>query len=145
MSNALSTVNQHQCTVSLGHLYQFFHRIHGTQRIRYMRESNHTCIRAKVTLERFDIQLAVIKDGRNTQCGTTLNTGLLPGNQVRVVFHFGNNHFITGFQLFGQAMGYHIDTFGSTRCPDHFFTTICINERSNLITCFFVSARRFIR
>ena len=64
---------------------------------------------------------------------------LLPGHDVRVVLHFGQDDFVPGpHEAIAPTAGHQVDRGGGTGREDHFVPMRCLNESANRLPRFFV-------
>ena len=76
---------------------------------------------AQQAVIRLHIQFTVTVDGYNHQARARLFADHLPGNDVRVVLHPGNQHFVTRSEPYlAQAGGDEIDRLGGSPGKDDF-------------------------
>ena len=95
--------------------------IDGAERIRDVRDGDDLGLRAEQLLEFIEQQFAAIVDGRDAQLRALLFAQHLPGHDVGVVLHGGDEHFIAGADV-SAAVGlrHEVDGFGGAAHEDDF-------------------------
>ena len=88
------------------------------------------------------VQLTGARDGRGHQARSRLFADHLPGNDVRVVLHPGDEHFVTGPEPgLAQTGGDEIDRFGRSPGKDDFVGPRRIDVFAHLVPGAFVGVR----
>ena len=84
-----------------------------------MGDANHSRARIQELLEFIQQQLAPVVDGGDAQPCTFFFTQNLPGHDVRMVLHGGNENFITRvYMCAAVSLGYQVDPFGGATYKD---------------------------
>ncbi len=104
----------------MSYIYKAMHRIHSTQDITYMRDTNNTRTIGKQTLIFVHHQFATIIHRYHTQLDPFTFLKQLPTHNIGMVLHFAQNHFISfTHKCFAETRSDKIDTFCSTTCEDY--------------------------
>ncbi len=69
--------------------------INGSQRVGEMDQRNKPCTVVQEPRELIEIKLPVLGEGDSTENGPGLLTQQLPGHDIRVVLHPGDEHLVT--------------------------------------------------
>src|SRR5690625_5741682 len=94
MWNRLGSVDQHSCVLLVSQIDNLLNRIHCSQCIGDMNHRHKLCPGAQQCAIRLHIELTVIQHGHYPDNGTRLAGNHLPGDDVCVVLHLGQDDLI---------------------------------------------------
>src|SRR5690349_10867834 len=104
----------------MGEAYDLLNWIYRTERIGYVSGRNKFCAFVQQSRELFDNELAVIIHRRDLQPCAFFFTQQLPGHDVRVMLHRGDQDFVASFYVGATvAAGNQIDRFGGSSGKDY--------------------------
>ncbi len=96
-------------------------------------------------IERLQIQQPVVGDRRPAHHRSGSLRQLLPGHDVRMVLHLGEQNFIARLDVrLAPTVRHQIDAFGGAVREDHFLARCGIDELANFLPRFFVQIGRLI-
>ena len=95
------------------------HRVHGAQRIGHVDHGRHAGARGEEGCPRLEIERTVIENRPDDQAGTDLLAQLLPGDEIGMVLHAGDEDFVALPQIrTPPAGGHQIDALGGSAHED---------------------------
>ena len=119
--------------------------LHGIDRSQGVGDMNHRDYSGPVaqqSVKRLHVQLTVTVDGNNHQARARLFADHLPGNDVGVVLHPGDQHFVTRSEPYlAQACGNEIDRLGGSPGKDDFVGPRRIDVIAHLVPGALVGVR----
>ena len=111
----------------------------GSQRIRYLAESDDSGARAQELFIFFEDDLAAVVYRRYAKPRTLFRAQLLPGNDVCVMFEPGDDDLVVFFNVaVTPALGDQVDTFSGAANKDDFTSGGGIQEAPHFLACAFV-------
>ena len=103
------------------HFHNLLDRIDGAERIGNVGDTHQTRSIVDEFLKFIHDQLAAIVDGPDTQAAAFFLAEHLPGDNVRVMFHRGNQDFVPGGDVLAPiSLRDQIDAFGRAAHIDNF-------------------------
>ncbi len=139
MRNALRGVHQHQRTRRMSLLHDLRHGIDRSQHIRDRRDRHQARPFVEQIVERIEDQESVVGNRYEPNLTPRAFCQLLPGHDVRMVFHFRQNDFVLGpHEAIAPTAGNQVDRGGGTGREDHFVPMRRLNESTNRLPRFFV-------
>ena len=120
MGHRLGAVDDNGGSVLVSHIDHELDGIHGAQGVRDMPERHQLGAAGKQLFVSFEPQLACIGDRHDPQRCTGLGTEDLPGDDVGMMFHPGDDHLIAWSHVLpSEAVGRQIDRLGRAADEDH--------------------------
>ena len=146
MRNGLGTVYKHRNALFVGIAYHLPDRVHRTQHIGYMRHADNLCTLGKQLFVLIQQKLASVIHRNDFNGNPPLGSQQLPGNDIAVMLHNGENHLIPLLhKLFTEAGHKQIDTFRRTAGKDDFIRTAGIDKLPHRLTRRLVQLRSLLR
>ena len=117
----------------------FLNRVDGAEDVRDRCDRDHFGAVGKERIERVENQLAIIGDRDVLQnCAGALGE-LLPGHQIRMVLHRGDEDFVAGFDVgVAPTASDEVDASGRARGEDDFERLFCADECADFFAGRFV-------
>ena len=115
----LSTVNQHGNVMVVGDADDVGDGVDGAEHVAHMCDGDETGAGREEAFQRFKIQASLVCDGTYAKADAASLPLELPGYDVGVVFHLGDDDFITCFHAsLRKGGGDEVDAFCSASCED---------------------------
>ena len=139
MGDGLSGIDEAGDTVSVSYVDDLAHRIDGAEDVGEGGDSHHPRAWGEETLVRLHVELSLIADRDHTELGTLE----LPGDDIGVVLHRGDDHLVTRLHK-GSAVGvrHGIDAVGGASGEDHLGSLSGVDEAGSSLPCRLVRLRR---
>src|SRR5882762_661335 len=111
-------------------------RIYRSQDIRHVGKGNQFWLLLQKLFIDVQAQQAIITHGDKLQVSTSALGQQLPGDEIAMVLHLGQNNQITSMNILcPPAIGHKIDALGGVACENDLLALACIDETSYLHTC----------
>ncbi|GBC91307.1 hypothetical protein HRbin14_02073 [bacterium HR14] len=121
MRHALRPVHQTQRARLMRQTTDFRHRVHRAQHIGHMGHGDHARAFAQQAFESFQFQPPLVGDAPHDHLCARFLRHAEPRDQVRVVFHLGENNLVARFELASApCVGNEVDAFGGAACENDF-------------------------
>ena len=112
MRNGLRSIHYERYSMRMGGSNHFLYRIYCAQHIRYLNNADNLCTFGEKLLVFIQQQFPFIIHRNHFDCNSFAGGQQLPGNDVAVMFHYRNNHFITFLhKLISKAGNKQINAF----------------------------------
>ena len=133
VGHTLGAIDQDQSPHRVGPRHQFLHGVDGAQHVGHGREREYPGALCQQTIQRLHVQETLGGDGHPAQGRACHLTHQLPGDDVRMVLHFGDEHLIARLEV-GQAPGVRdqVDALGGVADVDNFTGGAGVDEAGNL-------------
>src|SRR5689334_14301455 len=139
----LSAVDHHRHITLMRETYDLLDRIYRAERIRYVSYRDKFCAFVQQACELIHNEFPVVVDRSDLQPRTLLFTKQLPGHDVRVMFHRGDQDLVAGFDVGATVAACdEIDCFGGSACKDYLAELFCIDKPLNFGPRFLIFSRR---
>src|SRR5262249_20335415 len=121
MGHSLCTIDQYRNTFLVCQLYNLADRIQGPKRIRDVCDRDDLCAGCEECFKLGKQQLATIIDGSDPQLCASFLAQNLPGHDVRMMLHGGDQHFIATLNMSAAiGLGHQVNRFRCTPNEDDF-------------------------
>ena len=138
--SGLRTINEHRDIPPMRRPNDFLHRVNRTQDIRNMTDRNQPGARTQQLLKFFPEEFAAFVDRRDPQHNPFLFAQELPGDDVRVMLHGGDHHFVACLEhLPAPAAGHQVDGLRGTAHKDDLPGFTGVDELPHLDANVFIS------
>ena len=122
-------IDQHASTFPVRHGNHLFNRIDGAEAIGHMGEGDELCSRGQELLVLVEQALPVVVNRHDAQHPARLLADDLPGDDVRVVFHRGDQDLVTLLQVRSRvALRDQVDALRGPAYEDHLFGSRGVEE-----------------
>lgn len=146
MRNGLGSVHKHGNALPVGIAYHLLYGIHRTQHIGYMGYADNLRTFGKQLFVLVQQKFASVIHRDNFNGNPSFGSQQLPGNDVAVMFHDGENHLIPLLhKLLTEAGHKQIDTFRRAAGKDDFIRTAGMDELPYRLARCFVQLRSLLR
>ena len=139
--NRLSPVHHQKRSLLMNQLGNLLDGIDDTEDIRSMSQRDKLGPLIELGTEIFHIQSTILEIDID-QLGSSLSTSFLPENDIGMVLHNRNQHFITRLQPFSHKPSHPIETRRGSSCKEDFSARSRIDKRTNSFSGCFISCRR---
>ena len=120
VGGGLSAVQQYPRTHSMSLGDDAFYRVDGTQGIGDVHHGHQLGVFRQQRLECSQVQFGIIRNRDDLEVGTGLLCHQLPGHDVGVMLHGGDNNVVTGLEKGPTvAVRHQVDAFGGAAGPDN--------------------------
>ena len=141
----LRTIYQHGHAMFVGNANNFLDGIYRTQHIADMGDADNSGVFVEVCLNVIETNATFVVDGQDTDFYTLTSLKQLPGDDVRVVFHLGDEHLVTFLhKSLTEARCHKVDALRSATGKDDFTCTAGIQEPTYRFACLFVQVGRLL-
>ena len=121
MGNGLGPVEQHRNAVTVRQFHNLRHRVNRTQSVGLVNDRDQLGAVVEQAFVLVQQQFAVIIDGNNPQPRPLFLSQDLPGDNVGVMLHSGDDDFIAGANLLAApGLRHQVDALGSAAHKDDF-------------------------
>ena len=136
---ALCGVDEHGHAVLMGPSDDVGHRVHRAQHVAHVCEAEQAGALADVFVEQVGAQQPVVADGQVAHHDAAALGLHLPGHDVGVVLHVGEQHLVAGLHVCRAEGGCHqVDGLGGAACEDDFGRGAGVEESAHALACCFV-------
>ena len=136
MRDGLRAIHQHTDAVAMRHFNHLPGWRDGSQRIRYLAESDDSGARAQELFIFFEDDLAAVVYRRYAKPRTLFRAQLLPGNNVCVMFEPGDDDLVVFFNVaMTPTLGDKVDTFSGAANKDDFAGGGGIQKTADFLAC----------
>ena len=143
MGNGLRSVDQYRNLVIMGFFSDLLYRIDRTEHIRHMCNRDKFCPFRKKTTERIHAQLAFFIHRNHFQRDPFTGSLYLPGNDIGMVFHHRNDHFVAGRHTFvGKAGSNQVDRLCRPTRENNLVGRAGVQELLHGLACILMRFRR---
>ena len=144
--NGLGTVYKYWYSLFVGKLNHLLYRIYCTQHIGDMGYADNLRTFRKQSLIFVYQKFAPVVHRNNLNGNTSFGSQQLPGNDITVMFHNGEDHFVTFLHKLFTKTGYkQIDTLRRSTGEDNFVRTGGIDKLPHCFTGSFMQFRSLLR
>ena len=139
MGDGLSGIDEAGDTVSVSYVDDLAHRIDGAEDVGEGGDSHHFRPRGEELLVRLHIELSLIANRDHAELGALE----LPGDDIGVVLHRGDDHFVTRLHKCSAVGVRHgIDAVGGASREDHLRSLPGVDKTGSGLPCRLVRLRR---
>ncbi len=117
-------------------------RVHRAEGVGDRHDGDQFCLRVEQLVEGRHVELPILREWHMTQNRAGPLAHLLPGHEVRVVFHHGGEHFVARPEVgFAPTAGHQVDRRRGALRENHFVGMLGMDERAHLFARLFVLFR----
>ena len=136
MGSALGTIDKDGHIVLMGNAREFLDGINRAKHIAHMHYAHQLGALIKQILVFVNIEITTLVHRNDTNGNTTLGGLQLPGHDIGMVLHHGDNHLVAlVHKLLAERGCNEIETLGSATCEDNLIHRRGIDKTTNRLAC----------
>ena len=135
VGSTLRTINQHRNTMFMGHANDLLDGVHRAEDVADMSQADELRSFRHVSCDFIAIyETAVVGDGEVLDDDATFHGLQLPGHDIGVVLHLGNQHLIACLHLrLAERAGHEVDGLGGAACKDNLLGLTRMDKLAHLL------------
>ena len=103
------------------------------EHIRHMAYRHHSCAGREETSVLVDVEYSAFVAGHHFYYYAATLLQELPGHDVGVVLHYGENYFVARLEKLPVRRCHEVDGFGCAACKNHFVGRLCVDKLAHTL------------
>ena len=146
MGRRLRSVYEHRHAVLMRYAHNLLHGVHCSERIAHVSHTNNLRFLREQLLVCLHVELSAVVHRNHLQRNAAFRCLQLPGNDVRVVLHYGHYHLIAfRHERFAERRSHEIDALGCAAREDYLFCLRRVDKLTHGLACRFVQVGGALR
>ena len=132
MRGTLRTVDHHRHTVFMGYVDELLHGIDRAEHVAHLRHAHHFRVLVEESLVGFNIKHASIRHRNDAQTDAALTGLQLPGHDVAMMLHDGDNDLVAHLHKFiAEGTGHKVESLGGATGEDYLAGSAGVDEAAH--------------